>query len=182
MERESKIQIRMANQGDLPGICQLYDAVHTLLENGSNYCGWYRGKYPTREVAENAIARQECYVLLNGEEVAGTVILNHEQAPSYRTIDWKIPVQQKSEALVLHTLAVHPAYRRNGTAKKLIQFAENLAKQQKCKTIRFDTAVENAPAIRLYEQLGYAYRGEVGLGLDPPFPQRFRCYEKQIFL
>ena len=174
-----KHRIRQAELGDMAGIGALYSAVHDAVERGPDYSGWKRGWYPTSETARAGIEAGKFYVLEASGEIAGSVVLNHEQPEVYHTVSWGIPAED-GEILLVHTLAVHPAYRGRGIAGELLDFAEKLASQQGCKCIRFDTSSKNLPAIRCYEKRGYRFAGLVDLGLNIPGHDCFRCYEKII--
>lgn len=172
-------RIRLGKLSDMAGVEALYSAVHDAVEAGPNYSGWKRGWYPTPEIARDGIEAGEFYVLEIGGEIAGTAVLNHEQSEAYSTLTWGIPAQGE-EILLVHTLAVHPAFRGQGIAGELLAFAERLACQKKCKCIRFDTSSKNLPAIHCYESRGYRFVGLVDLGLNIPGHELFRCYEKAV--
>jgi len=52
-------------------------------------------------------------------------------------------------------LAVHPEWRRRGIGRALMAFAEDQARALKRKWLVLDAVVENAPAISLYEGIGF---------------------------
>ena len=55
--------IRKARQEDINAVERLYDASHTAEENGEKTIGWIRGIYPVRTTAENALKRDDLFVL-----------------------------------------------------------------------------------------------------------------------
>jgi ribosomal protein S18 acetylase RimI-like enzyme len=54
------------------------------------------------------------------------------------------------------TLDVVPEARRSGLGVRLMDDCEERLRENGCKQVFLETAVNNAPAIRLYEKLGYA--------------------------
>ena len=53
------------------------------------------------------------------------------------------------------TLDIHPDARRLGLASQLMDACENRLRTLGCTQVYLETAVNNAPAIRLYRKLGY---------------------------
>jgi ribosomal protein S18 acetylase RimI-like enzyme len=60
----------------------------------------------------------------------------------------------RSEALVLN-LFVEEDFRGRGAAKQLMDVVEKWAKDQDLERIGLSVAVDNEPAVRLYEEMGY---------------------------
>lgn len=61
----------------------------------------------------------------------------------------------RSEALVLN-LYVEEDFRGRGAAKRLMDVAEDWARGQDLERIGLSVAVDNEPAVRLYDELGYS--------------------------
>ena len=62
------------------------------------------------------------------------------------------------EAEIL-TLAVDPAARRGGVGRALVAAAVGLAAQQGALDVFLEVAIDNHPALRLYDQAGFAQAG-----------------------
>lgn len=154
----------------------LYDHLNDYLESGTNYPSWLKGEYPNRETAVNGIKNNSLFVLKINNEIAGSLILNHEPETGYTQVIWGIEVDYK-DVVVIHTLVVHPKYLKNGIGKNLMDFAKRYSIEQKMKTIRLDVSIRNAPAISLYEKCGYSYVGTIDLGLNIPGLVWFKLYE-----
>lgn len=165
-----------AVQEDLAELSALYDSVNDALAAGTNYPGWTKGVYPNRETAEDGIREGTLFAVKQGAVIAGTVILNHDVPPAYKDGTWSFPAEPE-EVLVVHTLAVHPAFRKSGAARAMLSFAREYALQHKIKAVRLDTTEANAPAVALYLSCGYRYAGTVDLGLNIPGLKWFRLYE-----
>jgi [ribosomal protein S18]-alanine N-acetyltransferase len=64
------------------------------------------------------------------------------------------------DELNLLNITVSPEYRRQGLAKKILLIMEDLARERGLTKVFLEVRVSNAPAIALYQELGYS---EVGL-------------------
>lgn len=56
-------------------------------------------------------------------------------------------------------LAVHPDHRRQGVAEKLVKALENALKDRGSKALTLEVRASNAPAIALYEKIGFQQVG-----------------------
>lgn len=157
-------------------LANLYDDLNNYLQTGINYPGWIKGIYPIRETAINGIKNNNLFVLKINNEIAGSIILNHEPEPAYSQVTWGIEADY-NDIIVIHTFVVHPKYMKNGVGKKLMNFAKTHSIEQGMKAIRLDVSIHNAPAISLYEKCGYKYVGTVDLGLNIPELVWFKLYE-----
>lgn len=60
------------------------------------------------------------------------------------------------DAADMMNLAVHPQYRRQGIAEKLVSALESQLDGEKVYSLALEVRASNLPAIRLYEKLGFA--------------------------
>ena len=171
--------IRKATQSELDEVDALYDALLDHLESTINYTRWKKGLYPTRKTAGDGLADSTLFICVQDNRTIGTVILNAIQEAAYKDADWTIEARG-DEVLVVHTLAVHPAFMGQGVASALLAFALQYAAQIGAKSIRLDVAVRNTPAISLYEKAGYVRTGTVDLGLNIEGLKWFYCYEHSV--
>lgn len=168
--------IEKGTVSDISELETLYDNLNDYLSANINYPGWIKGIYPVRDTAEKAIEEGSLYVLRKGNIIAGSIILNHEPETAYYNVKWGIDVTY-DKIFVVRTLVVHPCFMKQGIAKKLMDFAKELAVLANIKAIRLDVSVDNTPAINLYEQSGYTYVGTVDLGLPYDHLKWFKLYE-----
>lgn len=57
-------------------------------------------------------------------------------------------------------VAVHPDYRRRGVARSLIQSLMDALKARQSRCLTLEVRASNAPAIKLYENLGFSQVGK----------------------
>lgn len=64
----------------------------------------------------------------------------------------------------INYLAVHPDHRRNGFARQLMQYAENLLRAVGCPKINLQVRSTNAAVLAFYERIGFVQDAVVSLG------------------
>jgi ribosomal protein S18 acetylase RimI-like enzyme len=166
------MRIRLATQYDLPALMALVRRVVPLMLATGNR-QWDEG-YPNESVFERDIALRQLWVAEAEDSIAGVAALTVDQEPEYAQADWDM----NAKALVVHRLAVDPAFRGAGVASALMQKAEEVAAERRFAAVRVDTNTKNAATQQLFPKLGYRLAGEIGLGMRPGL--RFFCYEKVI--
>jgi len=165
--------IEKATCADLDCLERLYEELNDYLAAHVNYPGWQKGWYPVRWCAEEGIAENTLYVSRLDGRIAGTMILNQKRDPAYGQVTWAVT----PPVLVVHTLAVHPDFLGQGIGRTLMEFAIDCAKQQGLPAIHLDTYEKNIPAQRLYERLGFQFRGKVDLGFAELGREWYDAYE-----
>ena len=130
--------------------------------------------YPNAEVFEQDVARGQMWIADVDGTIAGVAAITTDQEPEYADAGWDI----NEPAIVVHRLAVDPAFRGQGIAVALMLQAETVARGRGIHTLRVDTNTENAATQRLLPRLGYTLAGEIGLSFRPGL--RFLCYEKRL--
>jgi len=172
-------KINMGTMDDLDVLEEIYNKLNDFLQQGINYPGWLKGIYPVRETAKAGILEKSLFTLKAGDRIAGSLILNHEQEEAYNQVCWGMEANE-SQVIVIHTLVVNPDFMKQGIAQRLMNFAKEYAKQKNAKAIRLDVAIQNQPAISLYEKCGYTFVGTVDLGLEYEHLKWFKLYEMGI--
>lgn len=146
--------IRKANMNDLDHIEEIYNEIHTEIEEGRARIGWTRGVYPARDIAEDSIRRRDMFVMEVDGQVVAAGRINQYQGPEYDEATWSFNADP-DDVMVLHTLVVSPRVKSRGYGEAFARFYEDYARQQGCKALRIDTNAINAPARSLYRKLGY---------------------------
>lgn len=173
------LRIRKAVEADLDGVGKLYEDVCDYLDAHGNYPGWKKGIYPVRRDAERGMMANALYVARIGERTVGTVILTHEPEDGYGNGKW-LTEDDYRRIYVVHTLAVHPDFLKCGIGTELLVFAERVAREEQCVSIRLDVVKDNIPAERLYQKCGYQWAGTVSLSYEAYGLPWYQLYEKLL--
>lgn len=148
------MEFRKATKEDLQAISKIYTAIHTAEECGKVTIGWIRNVYPTDEIAEEALQRNDLFVAVDDLIVVGAAIINKQQPDAYRNGHWNYAVSER-EVMVLHTLVIDPMYSGMGYGKSFVSFYEKYAISRGCHYLRMDTNAKNDNARAMYKKLGY---------------------------
>lgn len=146
--------IRKANTRDIDFVEKIYDKIHQAEENGLTSIGWKRDIYPVRKTAEDALKRNDLFVMEDNGVIIASGIINQEQVDVYEKAKWRYTAKD-SEVMVLHTLVVDPDTKRKGYGKEFVKFYEEYARINSCKDLRIDTNEKNKKARSLYKSLDY---------------------------
>jgi GNAT superfamily N-acetyltransferase len=166
------MKIRLAQSGDIPAIMQIVRAVVPLMRASGNL--QWDDVYPNPPAFEKDIALSQLWAAEIDSRLAGVAALTTEQSPEYVQAGWDIEVP----AIVVHRLAVDPAFQGRGVAIALMEQAEAVAEEDGIDRVRADTNTHNQVMQRLMPKLGYELSGEIGLEFRPGL--RFFCYEKVL--
>lgn len=164
--------IDKANISQLDNIFKIFKDCRIKMENDGVF--QWTEHYPTLEIVAGDIQMGYLYCLTEDHKTVGVVNISDIQEPEYKTIHWQ---NNDGKILVIHRLAVHPQFQKQGFANKLMDFAEDYAIRDSYSSVRLDAYSGNERVLRFYENRDYKKRGEVF------FPGRklpFYCYEKQL--
>ncbi|MFD1143787.1 GNAT family N-acetyltransferase [Larkinella insperata] len=164
--------IRLATLDDVPAILELIRRVVPLMRATGNL--QWDNQYPNAAVFEKDIAQNQLWVTELDNQLVGLAAITTDQEPEYAEVGWDLA----ETAVVVHRLAVDPAVRGRGVAARLMNQAEEVARQRGIGVLRIDTNTQNEATQRLFPKLGYQFAGEIGLGFRPGL--RFFCYEKRL--
>lgn len=168
----NQLKITKGQLGDLKEIFQIYLNGKNNLEKSKIY--QWTATYPTISIIENDLRKHLLYTLKNNTEIIGAIHISEEQESEYELIPWEF---DPTKVLVIHRLIIEPKHQRNGYAKKLMDYAENYAKENNYTSIRLDAYSKNKSVVEFYKKRNYCIRGNVH------FPEReypFYCMEKEI--
>lgn len=150
--------IRKATAGDLDAVEIIYNKIHEAEMDKKLTTGWLRGVYPARRTAEEALQREDLYVLDAEGKILGAAIINHTQADVYAKGKWAHDARD-TEVCVLHTLVISPDAAGRGYGRAFVKFYETYAEETGCRELRMDTNEKNTAARALYKKLGYREAG-----------------------
>jgi ribosomal protein S18 acetylase RimI-like enzyme len=166
------MRIRLATPEDLPALMALMRRVVPIMLAAGNL--QWDEDYPNETVFQRDIDLGQLWVADTETGIAGLAAVTMDQEPDYAQVGWDI----NEPAIVVHRLAVDPAFRGAGIAGALMHKAEEVAAERGIAVLRVDTNTQNAATRRLFPKLGYQLAGEISLQFRPEL--RFFCYEKRL--
>lgn len=173
------IEIRKAEKTDIDSIEKIYENIHDAEEQGMAIIGWIRNVYPTRKTAQEALGRNDLFVMTDNNRIVAAAVINHIQVNEYKYAAWKHDAKD-NEVMVLHCLVVDPSEKNKGYGRTFVAFYEKYAKQNNCITLRMDTNVKNTRARSLYKKLGYEETGIVKCVFNGIPDVQLVCLEKYL--
>lgn len=151
---------------------EVYALYHSLID--APYSTWSED-YPSRELVFDDVCRGKTLVMRdeNGRIVAAIALLDEEDEPEFDQIapwdggikKWAIPAR----------LGVCRDMQGRGLAKKMLQKAMDMAKDEGCGGVRFLVAKSNPVAQRAYEALSFDICGEARM-----WEEDWLCYQKRL--
>lgn len=166
-------QIVQATENDLPVIGDMFGECKEYLET-RGILQWDE-KYPNHEYFVNAMKGEELFILKKGVDTLGAMVLDEWQTPEWEGANW---TEIDGKPLILHSFCVDPSAQGGGYGSKMLQFAEDFAKDNGYAALRLDTYSGNEGAVRFYEKRDYQNTGEVMLSGKPVGHEKYVCFEK----
>ena len=148
-----------ATQQDFDDIIAFYDDVTARTSDMALHARWSKGKHPTEKSIRTYIEEGNMYLYRVDDGIVGAMAVTMYQGEEYHAIEWARQVGD-DEVAVIHILAVSPDRQGEGIGSKMIREAIHLAKANGMQAIRLDALASNSPAHKLYERLGFEYRGK----------------------
>ena len=173
------MEIRRAVKADIDCIEKIYERIHDNEEKGLTTIGWIRGVYPTKKTAEDALNREDLFVMAEDGQILASAVINQIQVEEYKDAAWKHNGND-NEVMVLHCLVVDPLINGKGCGRAFVDFYESYAKEQGYPYLRMDTNVINKRARELYSLLGYDEIGVVSCVFNGIPGVRLVCLEKYL--
>ena len=165
---------RKAEKEDFNNIRELYWNLIDQEQDEPSFPQWKKGIHPSDEMLQNSIAREEMYVLADGNEIAACVIANGEKVDGYSGIPWQINSDKVS---IIHVLAVHPDHRGKGLARSLMENVIGLERKAGREALRLEVIENNTAAEKLYQKLGFQYIQTKTFYYDGFGKMTFKLYE-----
>lgn len=131
--------------------------------------------YPSLEKLRNDILKEELYVYVSSSEIIGIIVITDVMDEEYIPVEW---LSKTNNNIYIHRLATHPDFWGQGYAQKLMNFAENFARENDFESVRLDTFSKNDRNQRFYEARGYQRLDNIYFPKQSEHP--FYCYELLI--
>ena len=151
--------LQRASLEDYDSIIAFYDDVIERTPEIEKHARWQHGKYPTADGIKSYVNEGCMYLYKEQDTIVGAMALTMYQGADYHAIGWSRQVQD-DEVSVIHILAVSPDKQGTGIGSEMVREAINLAKAKGMKSIRLDALATNTPAHKIYERLGFVYKGK----------------------
>ena len=140
-------------------IIAFYDDVTDRTPEIATFARWSKRKHPTLEGLKAYIEEGSMYLYKENDTIIGAMAVTMYQGEDYHAIEWSQQVADNKTA-VIHILAVSPDYQGKGFGSEMVREAIRLAQDNGMQAIRLDALASNIPAHRMYERLGFEYRGK----------------------
>jgi GNAT superfamily N-acetyltransferase len=164
--------IRQGNTDDVASVMELVKRVVPVMRAAGNL--QWDDSYPNAEVFLRDVELGQMWLAEIDGVIAGVAALTRDNEAEYAQVGWDLA----EPAIVVHRVAVDPAFQGKGIAKALMQQAEIVARERGIRVLHVDTSAQNQVTQRLFPKLGYTFSGEIGLGFRPGL--RVLCYEKRL--
>lgn len=123
-----------------------------MKESGKNPSKWWRLESLNREFFLRYAKQKEFYVgIINNVPVVAAVLMIIENNQDWRFIDMDVP----TKALYIHWLCVDRRFRGRGYPRRMIEFAQDLAKKDNVFLLRLDANADKKKLQDIYENLGF---------------------------
>jgi ribosomal protein S18 acetylase RimI-like enzyme len=153
------MKLKSATQNDFEAIIAFYDDVTERTSEMATYARWSKGKHPTVEGIHAYIDEGSMYLYRENDAIVGAMAVTMYQGEDYHAIEWTQQVPDDKVA-VIHILAVSPDAQGKGFGSEMIREAIRLAQSKGMQAVRLDALASNTPAHKIYERLGFEYRGK----------------------
>ena len=165
--------IRKANIKDLDQIMNIISDTVKEMKTYNN-TQWDEN-YPQAKDFENDIKNEDLYVDELDGQVVGLICVNYIEPDEYLDIKWAFD----KKAMIIHRMAVKSNFRNQKIGTRLMEFAEELAKNNGVVYLKTDTYSLNIKMNSLFKKFGYKLAGQMEfLGKEEPF----NCYDKFLDL
>jgi len=149
--KENPMEIRKTTNRDLNQVMEIYAYARDYMKTQGNPNQWH-DSHPPQAVVEADIKAGLSYVCIHEDEIAAVFYFNVEEEPTYSKIKGRWLNNEPYG--VVHRIARGPKGKGAGV------YALNWCAKQH-PNIRIDTHRDNAPMLKLLENLGYTYCGVV---------------------
>ena len=137
----------------------------------------WQNNYPNDDVINDDISKGESYVLELDGNIVATSVISFDKENTYDVIydgQWITD----GKYAVLHRVAVDNTYKGLGISHKIIQYAEEMCKDNGIHSIKIDTHKDNLSMKKMLEKNGFKYCGIIHLSYGDErvaFEKTFDC-------
>ncbi len=126
---------------------------------------WQDG-YPDLATIQEDIQKEECYVYSHHNTIIASCTISFQPDPFYNTIEGSWSSDEPYG--VIHRIIVSSTHKKMGIATKLLNFAENLCKNNTINWMRIDTHHDNVAMLRCIKNNNYTECGTIYVRNNEP--------------
>ena len=130
-------------------ITELTDLIHRSYRQLADLGFKYWGTHQSSDVTKERIAKGQCYVSFQNNQLVGTIVLN---SPENST---KPPNYQTNNSCSFHQFAIDPSYQKQNIGSQMMDFIEHKAIEHGRNEILCDTAEGASHLVNMYLNRGY---------------------------
>ena len=166
--------IEKAKIEDLKQIENIMESIkEEMRQEGNPQWGSTEDNYPSIDRLREDIEKNRMIKYVENNTIMGIMSIVEDLSREYdELID-----NSKEKAYILHRLAIPKEYRKQNIATKLMNYVENLAKEQNIKVLKSDTEVSNYKMNNLFIKEGFIYKGKFTYD---DYPGTYNYYEKDL--
>ncbi len=140
------MKISRAQENDIPELTCLVNAAYKeLADMGLNYTATNQKDEKTKE----RIAKGRCFIVKEDSgKIVGTILLTVENYFTNR------------HTAYISQFGILPEFKKNGLGTRLMQFCEELAREEKFEGVQLDTAIPARHLVNWYLKTGYEIVGK----------------------
>ena len=165
--------IQKANINDLNDVVNIMEEIkQEMREENNPQWGSTEDNYPSTDKLKRDIFKNSMFKYVEDGIIKGIFTVMEDDGEYDEVIE-----NSKKKSYIIHRLAVPKQYRKLGIATKLMEFAEEIAKNNHIEVLKSDTEVCNVKTNKLFIKLGYEFKG---VFTYDDYPGTYNYYEKEI--
>ena len=174
------IKMRKVELHELEEVVSFYQTVlDESIQNGGA-AAYGRNKHFLADVLWNAMLEHELCVGELEHEIVAAMIVNHSFT-EYEKSEWQKNNHAK-DVVVIHSLAVHPEHRRQGTAKMMIRYAIGMAMAEGKAKVQMDVLDTDTALKKTLDSIGFTYNSTLVVNREHAGCESYELYEKEYFV
>ncbi len=154
--------IRPATYEDIEGIMNLIKYAQDLF--AANNIDQWQDNYPNAHIIQEDIDNGHSHVIEDDKgRLLATAMISFDGEPTYKHINGKWLSDKEATYAVVHRIAVHPNYKRQGVARFILSWIYKRLEQEKAQGFRIDTHRQNTAMQNLLDSMDFQYCGIIYL-------------------
>ncbi len=154
--------IRPATHNDIKSIMWLIQQAQQLF--AANNIDQWQDNYPNTHIIQEDIDNGHSHVIEDDKgQLLATAMISFDGEPTYKHINGEWLSDKEATYAVVHRIAVHPNYKRQGVARFILSWVYKRLEQEKAQSFRIDTHRQNTAMQNLLKSMNFQYCGIIYL-------------------